>query len=181
MGRTITKGHEILTKDLAKDATNDIAIIEFGGNDCDFNWTEVSEDPTAEHIPSTPLNIFEMQLLEMIARLKKLDIKPILMTLPPLHAKRYFEFITRNGLNKDNILQFLGGDVEMIYRWQERYSNTISRIAAETGSHIIDVRDSFLAEFHYENLLCADGIHPNEAGHIVMSQKFIQYASFHKA
>ncbi|EAC7892567.1 SGNH/GDSL hydrolase family protein, partial [Listeria monocytogenes] len=146
MGRTITKGHEILTKDLAKDATNDIAIIEFGGNDCDFNWTEVSENPTAEHIPSTPLNIFETQLLEMIARLKKLDIKPILMTLPPLHAKRYFEFITRNGLNKDNILQFLGGDVEMIYRWQERYSNTISRIAAETGSHIIDVRDSFLAE-----------------------------------
>ncbi|PWS21688.1 SGNH/GDSL hydrolase family protein, partial [Enterococcus faecium] len=83
----------------------------------------------------------------------KLDITPILMTLPPLHAKRYFEFITRNGLIKDNILQFLGGDVEMIYRWQERYSNTISRIAAETGSHIIDVRDSFLAEFHYENLL----------------------------
>lgn len=51
----------------------------------------------------------------------------------------------------------------------------------ETGSHIIDVRDSFLAEFHYENLLCADGIHPNEAGHIAMSRKFIQYASFHKA
>ncbi|EFP2887332.1 SGNH/GDSL hydrolase family protein [Listeria monocytogenes] len=181
MGRTITKGHEILTKDLAKDATNDIAIIEFGGNDCDFNWAEVSENPTAEHIPSTPINIFETQLLEMIARLKKLDIKPILMTLPPLHAKRYFDFITRNGLNKDNILQFLGGDVEMIYRWQERYSNTISRIASETGSHMIDVRDSFLAEFHYEKLLCADGIHPNEAGNIAMSQKFIQYASFHKA
>lgn len=45
MGRTITKGHEILTKDLAKDATNDIAIIEFGGNDCDFNWAEVAENP----------------------------------------------------------------------------------------------------------------------------------------
>ncbi len=44
----------------------------------------------------------------MIARLKKLDIKPILMTLPPLHAKRYFDFITRDGLNKDNILQFFG-------------------------------------------------------------------------
>ncbi|MCU6625738.1 SGNH/GDSL hydrolase family protein, partial [Klebsiella pneumoniae] len=112
MGRTITKGHEILTKDLAKDATNDIAIIEFGGNDCDFNWAEVAENPAAEHIPRTPINIFETQLLEMIARLKKLDIKPILMTLPPLHAKRYFDFITRDGLNKDNILQFLGGDVE---------------------------------------------------------------------
>ncbi|HAO6025617.1 TPA: SGNH/GDSL hydrolase family protein [Listeria monocytogenes] len=181
MGRTITKGHEILTKDLAKDATNDIAIIEFDGNDCDFNWAEVAENPAAEHIPRTPINIFETQLLEMIARLKKLDIKPILMTLPPLHAKRYFDFITRDGLNKDNILQFLGGDVEMIYRWQERYSNTISRIAAETSSQIIDVRDSFLAEFHYENLLCADGIHPNEAGHIAMSRRFIQYASFHKA
>ncbi|MBC1471974.1 SGNH/GDSL hydrolase family protein [Listeria seeligeri] len=181
MGRTITKGHEILTKDLAKDASNDIAIIEFGGNDCDFNWAEVSENPEAPHIPGTTIDIFETQLREMIARLKNLDIQPILMTLPPLHAKRYFDFITRSGLNKENILAFLGGDVQMIYRWQERYSNTISKIAGETGSHLIDIRDSFLAEFHYEDLLCIDGIHPNEAGHIKMSRKFVQYASLHKA
>ncbi|WP_271000840.1 SGNH/GDSL hydrolase family protein [Listeria seeligeri] len=181
MGRTITKGHEILTKDLAKDASNDIAIIEFGGNDCDFNWAEVSENPEAPHIPGTPIDIFETQLREMIARLKNLDIQPILMTLPPLHAKRYFDFITRSGLIKENILAFLGGDVQMIYRWQERYSNTISKIAGETGSHLIDIRDSFLAEFHYEELLCIDGIHPNEAGHIKMSRKFVQYASLHKA
>ncbi|WP_271002467.1 SGNH/GDSL hydrolase family protein [Listeria seeligeri] len=181
MGRTITKGHEILTKDLAKDASNDSAIIEFGGNDCDFNWAEVSENPEAPHIPGTPIDIFETQLREMIARLKNLDIQPILMTLPPLHAKRYFDFITRSGLNKENILAFLGGDVQMIYRWQERYSNTISKIAGETGSHLIDIRDSFLAEFHYEDLLCIDGIHPNEAGHIKMSRKFVQYASLHKS
>ncbi|MBC1791305.1 SGNH/GDSL hydrolase family protein [Listeria seeligeri] len=181
MGRTITKGHEILTKDLAKDASNDIAIIEFGGNDCDFNWAEVSENPEAPHIPGTPIDIFETQLREMIARLKNLDIQPILMTLPPLHAKRYFDFITRSGLNKENILAFLGGDVQMIYRWQERYSNKISKIAGETGSHLIDIRDSFLAEFHYEDLLCIDGIHPNEAGHIKMSRKFVQYASLHKS
>ncbi|WP_271003370.1 SGNH/GDSL hydrolase family protein [Listeria seeligeri] len=181
MGRTITKGHEILTKDLAKDASNDIAIIEFGGNDCDFNWAEVSENPETPHIPGTPIDIFETQLREMIARLKNLDIQPILMTLPPLHAKRYFDFITRSGLNKENILTFLGGDVQMIYRWQERYSNTISKIAGETGSHLIDIRDSFLAEFHYEELLCIDGIHPNEAGHIKMSRKFVQYASLHKS
>ncbi|MBC1721526.1 SGNH/GDSL hydrolase family protein [Listeria seeligeri] len=181
MGRTITKGHEILTKDLAKDPSNDIAIIEFGGNDCDFNWAEVSENPEAPHIPGTPIDIFETQLREMIARLKNLDIQPILMTLPPLHAKRYFDFITRSGLNKENILAFLGGDVQMIYRWQERYSNTISKIAGETGSHLIDIRDSFLAEFHYEDLLCIDGIHPNEAGHIKMSRKFVQYASLHKS
>ncbi|WP_343363464.1 SGNH/GDSL hydrolase family protein [Listeria seeligeri] len=181
MGRTITKGHEILTKDLAKDASNDIAIIEFGGNDCDFNWAEVSENPEAPHIPGTPIDIFETQLREMIARLKNLDIQPILMTLPPLHAKRYFDFITRSGLNKENILAFLGGDVQMIYRWQERYSNTISKIAGKTGSHLIDIRDSFLAEFHYEELLCIDGIHPNEAGHIKMSRKFVQYASLHKS
>ncbi|MBC1514659.1 SGNH/GDSL hydrolase family protein [Listeria immobilis] len=180
MGRTIIKGNEILKKDLAKDASNDIAIIEFGGNDCDFNWAEVSENPHLAHIPSTPLDLFEAQLYEMIARLKKLEIQPILMTLPPLHAKRYFQFITRNGLNKENILSFLGGDVQMIYRWQERYSNAISRIAKTSGSHIIDIRDIFLAEFHYEDFLCADGIHPNEAGHIKMSRKFIQYASSYK-
>ncbi|WP_416277139.1 DUF5067 domain-containing protein, partial [Listeria monocytogenes] len=58
------------------------ADASMGGSEKDVQ--PGGENPTAEHIPSTPLNIFETQLLEMIARLKKLDIKPILMTLPPL-------------------------------------------------------------------------------------------------
>lgn len=40
----------------------------------------------------------------MIVWLKKLDIKFILMILFFFYVKCYFEFIMRNGLNKDNIL-----------------------------------------------------------------------------
>lgn len=60
MGCIIIKGYEILIKDLVKDVINDIVIIEFGGNDCDFNWMEVFENLIVEYIFSILFNIFEM-------------------------------------------------------------------------------------------------------------------------
>lgn len=98
MERIITKENEILKNHLIKDTSNDIVIIEFGGNDYDSNWEEVYKNPNLAHIPSTLLDLFETQLYKMIARLKKLEIQPILMTLPPLHTKRYFQIIMRNEL-----------------------------------------------------------------------------------
>lgn len=175
MGRTIIDGHTTLNRDLTNRNISDIAIIEFGGNDCDFHWDEISDSPHAAHMPKTPLHIFEAQLKTILQSVKEKDMLPVLMTLPPLHAQRYFEFISK-GLNKDNILAWLGGDVQMIYRWHERYSNAIMRIASEFHIHIVDIRDSFLSDWNYGDLLCADGIHPNQKGHSVMAETFIAYA-----
>lgn len=175
MGRTIEQGHASLDSDLQKGRTGDIAIIEFGGNDCDFIWEEISKAPDAPHSPKTPLDVFEAQLLSMIETVREKGIQPLLMTLPPLHAQRYFDFITR-GLNAGNILSWLGGDIQMIYRWHERYSNAVMRIASETSSRVVDIRDAFLSRWNYADLLCADGIHPNEKGHRCMADAFISYA-----
>ena len=29
----------------------DVVLIEYGGNDCDFNWDEVAKNPEADHQP----------------------------------------------------------------------------------------------------------------------------------
>lgn len=168
MGCTVTKGLQLLKKDLQRpEAACDTALIEFGGNDCDYDWAQVAAHPEQDHQPKTPLPLFIAQLRDMIDLVRQKGMQPVMMTLPPLHAQRYFDFFTRNGLSGDSILRWLG-DVQHIYRWHERYNAAVVRVAQECGCPLADVRDAFLAERDYGDLLCADGIHPNAKGHALM-------------
>lgn len=171
-GLTSGKGKELLLSDLDTDQDFSAAILEFGGNDCDYNWAEVAERPDDAHIPNTPLDQFTDNVRVMINSLKAQDVPIVVVSLPPIHSVRYFNWITRTGLSQENILRFLG-DVEHIYRHHERYSMAVTRLACEMGCHLIDIRDAFLAEKHYEDYLCLDGIHPNQKGHQLMRDALI--------
>ena len=71
------------------------------------------------------------------------------------------------GLDRLRILKYLG-DVEHIYRWQERYARTVTRVAREEGVLLFDARDHFLSLARLDQHMCVDGIHPNEKGHGVL-------------
>ena len=102
MGCTVTKGLQLLKKDLQRpEAACDAALIEFGGNDCDYDWAQVAAHPEQDHQPKTPLPLFIAQLRDMIDLVRQKGMQPVMMTLPPLHAQRYFDFFTRNGLSGD--------------------------------------------------------------------------------
>ncbi|MGI5891623.1 MAG: SGNH/GDSL hydrolase family protein [Bacillota bacterium] len=177
-GCTIIKGEEKLIKTLEKNSksgiTIDAAIIEFGGNDCDFDWEQVSNRPDDDHQPKTPLNQFINSYEKMLNLLIAENIKPILVSLQPLHAPRYFQWIRRD-LVPANILHWLG-DIERIYRQQERYSLAITNLAYKYQCHYIDLRSAFLKVRDYHELLCSDGIHPNQAGHQIIAAEIIKYA-----
>ncbi len=162
MGATITKGKEKLIKILNQDNNIKNIVIEYGGNDSDYDWTKVSEIRSKDHLPKTILEDYKLTLIEMIKLIKDKNIKPILMTLPPIDARRYFKWISEK-LSRDNILYFLG-DVDIIYRRQELYSDAIINIAYEYDVDIIDIRSEFLKSNDFPSLLCIDGIHPNEEG-----------------
>ncbi len=174
-GCTAPKGMRFLSRALETDAEFSAAILEYGGNDCDFDWAEVAAAPEEEHIPKTPLETFTQCYTDMIGAVRAKGIEPVLVSLPPLDAERYFDWITRNGLSRDNILQWLG-DVQHIYRWHERYSNAISTLARKHNCHFVDIRDAFLSVRRPGELLCADGIHPNQKGHALMETVFLEYA-----
>jgi len=99
----------------------------------------------------------------MINEASGAGIEPYLVTLPPIDAERYFDFISRDGLSKDNILKWLG-DKDHIYRYHERYSAHLAKIAREMGTKILDVRAAFLDIWNSRRLFCSDGIHPTEEG-----------------
>ncbi len=173
-GSTIAKGRQIVEKDLSRGVHCQAAIIEFGGNDCDYKWQEVAAAPLAHHEPRTPLNRFVSELRKITDMLKTAGIRPILMTLPPLVPERYFKTITKNA-DPDIIRSWLG-DIHFLYRWHELYSDEIAKAALRNGCFLIDMRRAFLAERNYYDLICEDGIHPNEAGHQFMHNVFTRTA-----
>ena len=162
-GCTIQKGEQLLNRQLEKGEAPAAVLLEYGGNDADFRWAEVADRPFDEHLPNTPLPVFTETLSRMIGTLRSRGVRPVLSTLPPISSERYLDWITRDGLSKENILTWLG-DANAIYRYQENYSRAIERLAAQTGCLLVDLRSAFLEKRSLLPYLCADGIHPNDAG-----------------
>lgn len=184
-GCTITKGREIVRKFLARRKESgpaptanpdaNIAILEFGGNDCDFKWENIAADPAGDHLPFTPMEDFTRLYSDTIGELKEEGFMPVLLTLPPLDARRYFEWFTRKGLDRDAIMSWLK-DVQFIYRWHEQYCDLVWNVALENTCRVIDIRAKFLACHNYSDYICEDGIHPNAVGHRLIDACITDYA-----
>lgn len=173
MGMTSSDGMLMMEKDLKKGLHADAAIIEFGGNDCDFNWNAISEAPDTKHLPKTTAEQYQKNIRTMIDKAHNAGMEPILVNLTPINAENYFQFISRGGLSQENILHWLG-DKFQIYRYQERYSMLVSRIAHECGCRLLDIRSALLGVWDVTtSLFCRDGIHPTAEGQKVIGQAIL--------
>ena len=140
-------------------------IIAVGGNDADYDWKMVGENPNLTHQPKTPLPLFEEILTYYVTYLKDKDITPILLTTVPLISKRYFEEVVSKAGNPENILKFFNQDIEMIFRHHEAYSHVITKIAYSYDCILVDIRTSLLHQTNYNDYISKDGIHPNQKGY----------------
>lgn len=170
-GSTITVGEKSIEKniELIKSSQSKYVIMEFGGNDCDYNWKEISENPLEEHKPNTEINSFIKIYTELINIIKGLGKVPTILSLPPIDCKKYFDTISK-GLSAGNILKWMKGNKQFITDWHERYNIEVFKLAIANNVPIIDITSRFLEEKKYENYLCDDGIHPNEKGHEIIAE-----------
>lgn len=157
-GATVEKGMALVSHDIARGMDADWALIGYGGNDSDYAWADIAADPTAVHLPRTSLQRFAEVLGQTVTMLRARGVQPVLMTLPPIDAQRYFDFFCRDGLDKNAILSWLG-EIGVIYRHQEMYSDAIATFARREDVPLIDVRRSFLPDHHLDRLIASDGIH----------------------
>jgi len=162
-GCTVSKGLSVIKRHIREFVGYKSIFLEFGGNDCDFAWNEIAENPEKEHVSKTPIATFGGLYKEAIDEIQANGGNPIILTLPPLDPIRYFDWVSR-GINGDNIMKWLG-DVDMIYRWQELYNVEVMLLATKMGVPIIDIRSAFLKCNNYRDFLCSDGIHPNNVGY----------------
>ena len=177
MGCTITRGAQILKQRKEAVAAADVTLLEYGGNDSDFFWNEIAETPMERHSPKTCLLQFHATYTQMIQRVRELGSRPVLLSLPLMDGKRFFEFTTRNmsDVERAHILAWLGGQLERIRNYHDMYNLEVFRIASEMNVPILDITSPFLGNQDYTQYICADGIHPNEAGHTLIAARVPAY------
>ena len=174
-GQTILRAEPRLIKHLDDVSLPDTIILELGGNDCDFDWKAVGDAPDEEHEPNTPLEIYKQTLTKLIDMIMEKGIKPVIASLPPLDYQRYFNWVTKPAdVSKDGVLKWLKTPYT-IYSWHESYDKCAKEIAKKMHVQVIDVRSEFLKQDDYTQLMCSDGIHPNEKGQHLIGETIANF------
>ena len=177
-GITVQRGHSILLRDINEGLDCELALVEFGGNDSDFKWSEISMEPDKEHLPLTSMADFKQHIAAMTEELRAQGVQPIMMTLPPIEPNRYLDFVSRNGNSRENILKWLGY-VEKIYETHKSYSDAVAEIAQERIVPLVDVRSAFPSGNALGEYMCIDGVHPDKKGYQLIADSFASF--FEKA
>ena len=163
MGATIEQGLEIMQDTLGDCDEDTLVLLEYGGNDCNYNWAEVSENPSGDFNPNTPADKFQQIYKKMIEFARSKGARVVVCNLVPIDSERFMEWVSR-GLSYKNIMDWMG-EVNRIARWQEYYSHLAERIAAAMKCPVLDLRSDFLVTRNLKNMIGVDGIHPSAEGH----------------
>lgn len=175
-GCTVGYGYSVIDRHSEDIAQADYTLLEYGGNDCDFDWDKIGDDPEGTYEPKTLLDSFKESLTGLVRKIREIGSRPLIISLPPIDSESYFGFLTRNmnQIQKDNVLKWLGGDVNIISRWHESYNQALFQVAAATSTPIIDVTSSFdQMGPDLKRMYCSDGIHPNSAGHRLIASSVV--------
>ena len=172
-GSIVSKTQRRLNRDIEKGIFSDLAIIESGVNDCDYDWTHVSSSPDEKHLPRTTLEDFIQKISEMVDVCRKNKITPLIMTMPPLVRDRWYNHIL-HGQDENAVLKILNDNPDRLYQNHELYNISLVEYAFKNSVQIVDMRKEMLLSENYRNLMCLDGIHPNEKGYKFMSEIWIR-------
>lgn len=175
-GSTVDMGDAIVRCHSDEIAGSEYTFIEYGGNDCDFDWMKIADSPMEEYTPKTTLEDFRKKFIRLIDKVRTLGSKPIIISLPPILSSQYFSFFSRSMTEeqKGNVINWLGGSTDIISRWHESYNRALFMVAKETQTPIIDITtpfDTYRGDIH--SMYCADGIHPNAQGHRMIAATII--------
>ncbi len=172
MGCTIEAGERILDRYLDKMSGAQYVLLEYGGNDSDYNWQEIAEAPEKEHFPRTRLEVFEEVYERVVCKIKQMGAIPLVLSLPPMDAERYFAFFSQKWEDgfRANVMRWLGGSTNTIMSGHELYNLATMRVAQHAGAQWIDVTSGLLKDHNFRAYLCDDGIHPNERGQRMIAE-----------
>ena len=170
-------GDKIISRHIKDISESNYTFIEYGGNDCDFDWMKIADSPAEDYAPKTSLEEFRIRFVGLIDRIRELGSTPVIISLPPILSDRYFSYFSSRMTErqKENVISWLGGDVGIISRWHETYNRSLFVIAGQTQTEIIDVTapfDTFRGDLR--TLFCADGIHPNAYGYRLIADAIIR-------
>ncbi|MCR5761426.1 MAG: SGNH/GDSL hydrolase family protein [Sphaerochaetaceae bacterium] len=167
-GCTVSKGFDFAKRLFEKSPKCTYVLMDFGGNDSDYDWASIASDPYSEkgtYNPKTEPGLFLSTYSSLVDYVKSFGCEPILMTLPPIVPKRYLKWTCeKQDLEYENILTWLDQDLGRVSRTQKAYSDIASALAAFKNIKCIDINGAFNMTGTSESYMSVDGIHPNDAG-----------------
>ena len=176
-GNITSKGLIKLQKFFEKGGEADFCIIEFGSNDCDYDWNIFKPGaelpPVSEIKQKVPLAEYLENLAAMVKLCREHKVTPLMMGLIPYVCNDWYQTIIK-GQNEAAILDFLGGSSETLGKNQLIYKNAQADFVQKNNVQFLDPWTIF--EGHKE-LMCYDGIHPNEKGYELLSKAWIKFLS----
>ena len=143
----------------------DFCVIEFGSNDCDYDWGTL--------VQKVPLEDYLKNLEEMVALCRANKVTPLMMGLIPYVCDDWFKTIIK-GHDEAAILDFLGGSPETLGKNQLIYKNAQKDFVEKNKVQFLDPWELFAG---HPELMCYDGIHPNEKGYQVLSEGWVNFLS----
>ena len=170
-GCTVTKAWDYFQK--ASDKIKaDIVLMDFGGNDCDFEWKEIANYPMGVHRPKTEFFSYVETYNNMVDSMLSYGIMPIVATLVPIQGDMYIDYKCKTfGLEHADIMKWLG-KIERIERFQQMYSDAVIGLSSTRDVPLFDIRSIFTNSKNPKSMMCQDGIHPNSYGQKAISDSF---------
>ena len=164
-GNITSKGLLKLQKFFDKGESADFCVIEFGSNDCDYDWGTL--------VQKVPLEDYLANLAAMVKLCREHKVTPLMMGLIPYICDDWFKTIIK-GQDEASILNFLGGTSETLGKNQLVYKNAQADFVQKNKVQFLDPWQIFQG---HKELMCYDGIHPNEEGYKLLSQAWIKFLS----
>lgn len=151
-----------MEREIPAHAEGEAALIGFGGNDIDYDWRAVAADRTRSICRIPRRNVFARTCSANVWLARSRGWEPLLMTLPPIDAVRYYEWIGRDIEGKENILVWLG-DVQQIYRSHAAYNRLVVELARQLGMPPGGPACIFSGEWRLSSVFMY-GRHPSKRG-----------------
>ena len=143
----------------------DFCVIEFGSNDCDYDWGTLVQKVSLEQ--------YLENLNQMVALCRQNKVTPLMMGLIPYVCDDWFKTIIK-GQDEAAILEFLGGTAETLGKNQLVYKNAQKDFVQKNNVQFLDPWELFAG---HKELMCYDGIHPNEKGYEVLAEGCVNFLS----
>lgn len=144
-----------LNADVLEDKENAAVIILFGNNDCRLQDIDK---------PAVSLLEYEDNLSRIIARIKLNKKIPILSNLQPIDSLIFHKTLP-------DMKEFMV-NIDSPKAWQREYSLACGKVAARKNIRLADIMT--LLDERGNGVLAADGLHPNDEGHRLIAQKFLE-------
>ena len=177
-GSTIQKGLLSFHRHEKKISTADEVWLLFGGNDSNMDLSHL--DDSASQItyqPSVDLKDFQQQYSELITSIQALGAKVTLFSLPPVALRKFIKNVQQNigtAMGRCKWQQFVHRQPEKLANLHEMYNLSVFKLAYKHQVPVVDITTAFLKNGNCEPYFCDDGMHPNNQGHLLITNAIMK-------